>query len=225
MIFGSYFYELVESFQKYSHVKDIPYLILFIIILIIPFIIVVVLCILYVFKRSDRGNLQWDAKRRREYADALALCRIGESYLNKGIYSKAIETEKRAISLDPNLAHAHKILGKSYWKSGRVQEAISSLERSLTIQQDQADVNVELGICYSSLEMYDIAKVYFDTALNFNPNYDEAYYLKAKLLGDIYGDFEGAEKLLKKYLSLVPLSKKSDEAKRLIRDYSRRKSY
>lgn len=42
--------------------------------------------------------------------------------------------------------------------------------------QDDAEVNISLGLCYLNLGLFDLAKKHFETVIDFNPEYSDSYY-------------------------------------------------
>lgn len=95
----------------------------------------------------------------------------------KGLYAKAIEWGRRALSLsrrskDPGqLAYAHNMVAHSYVELGKFRKALGHRRWAVRLYEEvgdlpgQAAANNNLGICYQSLGDLDSALHYFETSL------------------------------------------------------------
>lgn len=106
------------------------------------------------------GASAGDAGKRAEVR-----LRLAASYYQSGQLQIAMETARRAIDLDPNLAAAHGLLGLMLMDVGQVTEADASFRRALALDRDNPDLNNNYAwfLCQTGRERDSIA--YFDRAL------------------------------------------------------------
>ena len=115
---------------------------------------------------------------------------------------KAIEYEKKAIELNPRLAHAHQWLGGAYGSIGRYDEAIESIKYALELEPSNAGAHASLARAYwLGKGKIDEAIVEFQHAISLNPEAGYAY-LQLAFLYTIRGRYDRAEAVSKQAIDL-----------------------
>lgn len=103
---------------------------------------------------------------------------INQEYeISESFYLTALET-------DPENSDVKDYLSKTYLKQDKVDEAIQVLTEIAELNEDK-EVWVRIGRIYGENEYYDEAVEAHDKALELDPEYAEAHYIKAYLLYDI----------------------------------------
>jgi tetratricopeptide (TPR) repeat protein len=142
-----------------------------------------------------------------EYANAWAA--LGGAYSLKGSFlsltdllEDAIEIERRALSIDPDLADAHSWLGAALLNLGRVDEAMVSMREAIRLEPDNGQAHQALARAYW-VGRGDFASAIpeFERAIQLNP--DAGYsYLQLGLLLAWEGQYERAEEICKRAVEL-----------------------
>ncbi|MBK9061991.1 MAG: protein kinase [Acidobacteria bacterium] len=103
--------------------------------------------------------------------------RLGTLYFLSSRYEKAVETYRRAIALNPDVARMHFNLGAALLRLGRFEEARAALDDSIRISPvPQAFSN--LGVAHYLLGRFPEATVSFQRAVDLAPkNYRWHVYL------------------------------------------------
>ncbi len=96
--------------------------------------------------------------------------------------SRAIDTYKQAVRINPDDAEAHYNLGVAYGDSGMYKEAIEEYKQAIRINPDYAEAHHDLGVIYGDFGMHKEAIEAFKQAIRIKPDYVEAHYN----LGTIY---------------------------------------
>ena len=122
-----------------------------------------------------------------EYANAWAA--LGGAYSLKGSFlsltdlmENAIEIEKRALAIDPDLADAHTWLGAALLNLGRTDEAMTSIREAIRLEPDNGQAHQALARAFW-VGKGDFASAIpeFERAIELNP--DAGYsYLQLGLL-------------------------------------------
>jgi len=95
-------------------------------------------------------------------------------------------------------------LGDIYYDLGNFEKALTWYEASLALNDANADVLVDLGVCYRSLNEADKALEMFDRALEVEGNKKEALYNSAVVYFFDRGDVDEALSILGKLERLFP---------------------
>lgn len=119
-------------------------------------------------KNSFRGSLVNNSLKTK-----------ADTYMNDGVFDKAIELYEKALQINPNDADVHLNLAKTYSYSNRYREAIPHLEAYIKVRPDDIENMTLLGECYKKSGMFSKSMEYFNRALSIEPNYD---YAKRNLL-------------------------------------------
>ncbi|WP_228037240.1 tetratricopeptide repeat protein, partial [Cuspidothrix issatschenkoi] len=136
-----------------------------------------------------------------------------ETHHQLGNFRDAINDYSQAIYINPKDAYSYNNRGIIYEKFGYIDYAINDYEKALKINPKEAVVYLNLAITYYNLDVdcnyynYIINRDeliinYLNQALNINPNFYKAYYLRGKVrfqIGDVVGAFEDFNIVLKSY--------------------------
>jgi serine/threonine protein kinase/tetratricopeptide (TPR) repeat protein len=122
----------------------------------------------------------------------------------------AIVQFRQALTLDPGYARASAGLGLAYFEKYRlskdpslVDKARSACEVALTLNSRSAEGNVCLGVVHHGTGQYQAAVSDFQTAIDVDPNSDEAYRRLAGAFIEL-GRMQDAENTYKKAISIHP---------------------
>ena len=108
--------------------------------------------------------------------DAQRYIRLAQLQLERGQTQKAIESTRKAISLDSDSADAESFLGLIYLTTSEFKEAAKQFRRALRINPYLTDAHNALGVAYRELGDYDRALEEFGKALK-----DRAYVSPEKV--------------------------------------------
>jgi len=126
---------------------------------------------------------------------------IGNYYAKLGIYTKAVEAYKQAISLNPDMASGHYNLGFAYDNLGFYEDARESYIKAIRIDPDYAEAHYSLGVDYVILGFRIFAIEAYKQAIRIDPDYAEAHYN----LGVAYLLIKDRNSALKEYKILKEL--------------------
>ena len=79
-------------------------------------------------------------------------------YYNAGRYDEAIESSRKAIQMEPSLAHPYDDLGRTLLEKGRSSEAIVALEKAVSLSNRGARFVSSLGYGYGITGRKDLAR-------------------------------------------------------------------
>ena len=163
------------------------------------------LCYLDSYLNSSRLQRKKRKKRKQEHCDS------GLVYLCNGQYDAAVAEFKEAIDIDPVYTDAHCELGRAHLAQGNLDRAENAAKTALRLDtnhpptlkllDDIIQAYYNRALTYLKAEQYDKAITEFNTVLNKDPNFIDAYsglgwtYLK-------YGNLKGSESFAKKALKL-----------------------
>jgi serine/threonine protein kinase/Tfp pilus assembly protein PilF len=157
----------------------------------------------------ERAIAAFEHATRHDPEYALAWAALGGAYNLKGSFlsltdliEQAIEIERRALSIDPDLADAHTWLGAALLNLGRTDEAIGAMREAIRLEPDNGQAHQALARAYW-VGKGDFASAIpeFERAIELNP--DAGYsYLQLGLLLAWQGQFERAEEVCKRAVEL-----------------------
>jgi tetratricopeptide (TPR) repeat protein/predicted Ser/Thr protein kinase len=135
-----------------------------------------------------------------EYAKAWAA--LGGAYSLKGSFMsmpemihRAIEIERRALAIDPELADAHVWLGTGLLGLGRIDEAITEIREGIRLEPDNAQARQALArALWAGRGDFASAIPEFEKAIELNPEAGYSY-LQLSLLLAWQGELARAEDL------------------------------
>jgi tetratricopeptide (TPR) repeat protein len=168
------------------------------------------------------GQFRQDASQRNgqkmgSYAwgeDAEALVHLGEYYYQKGQFVEAIAALEKAVSLQPNLALAYKILGNARLALRELEAAQQCYLKALEIQPDFAEVYGNLGTVLAQQQNWERAILAYQKALELQPTFAGAYRNLAKVLERV-GKAQDAAICRYRALSLEPLGMTAEDCLKL----------
>ena len=122
--------------------------------------------------------------RSKSTSDAQRYLRLGEVQFNQGRTLQAIESLKKAISLDPKQADAEYLLGLVYLSASKYKDAQEHFREAVRINPYMTDAHNNLGVVYKELKDYDRSLEEFQAALK-----DKTYATPQKIyanMGHLY---------------------------------------
>jgi tetratricopeptide (TPR) repeat protein/predicted Ser/Thr protein kinase len=143
----------------------------------------------------------------QEYA--LAWAALGGAYSLKGAFlnlrdliEKAIDLERRALAIDPDLAEAHQWLGAALLNLGRVDDAMAAMREAIRLEPDNGQAHQGLArVLWVGKGDFAAAIPEFERAIALNP--DAGYsYLQLGLLLAWEGQYARAEEVCKRAVEL-----------------------
>lgn len=95
-------------------------------------------------------------------------------------------------------------LGMNFAKSGDFQTALQyfqkAVDKNLSAKK-LAQIHYNIGVCFYRLNQFDKAVTEFERAVEFNPNYEKAFYALGMAMSDLK-KFDEAEKAFRQSLKL-----------------------
>ena len=142
-----------------------------------------------------------------EYARAWAA--LGGAYGLKGEFLnfkdlslKAVETEQRALAIDPDLADAYMWIGSALLSLRRVDEAIASIQKAIALEPENGQAYQGLARAYwVGKGDFAAAIPQFERAIELNPEAGYSY-LQLGLLLSWEGRYEEAERVCRRAVEL-----------------------
>ena len=121
-----------------------------------------------------------------------------------GIHDKAIESAERGVSLDPNSAITHLMLGHAYRFSGRAEDAIPEHKKGIRLNPIPPAVYLSgLGLSYGLVGQYEEAIKWCEKAVSQEPD-SFVSRLQMTAVYSMAGQIEDARSEAKEVLRLNP---------------------
>jgi len=136
--------------------------------------------------------------------DPLVLNNLGEVYL-AGKPSKALESLRRAVEIDPALVAAQNNLGLAYSALGNTEQAVRSWQEAIRIQPGTPIGHNSLANSFADRGDFAQAETHYRLAIRFDPGYVDAHFNYAILLAG-QGKSSQAESELREVIKLDPNS-------------------
>jgi tetratricopeptide (TPR) repeat protein len=138
----------------------------------------------------DRSISAFEEATRQDPEYALAWAALGGAYGLKGgflsipeLQHRAIQTEQRALALDPELADAHMWLGSALLGLERIDEAIVAIREALRIEPENGQAHQGLARAFwVGKGDFPSAIPEFEKAIELNPEAGYSYLQLALLL-------------------------------------------
>jgi adenylate cyclase len=157
----------------------------------------------------ERAIAAFETATRHDPEYALAWAALGGAYSLKGSFlslrdliEQAIEIERRALAIDPDLVDAHTWLGSALLNLGRTEEAIAEMREATRLDPDNGQAHQGLARAYwVGKGDFAAAIPEFERAIELNP--DAGYsYLQLGLLLAWEGDYARAEEVCRRAVEL-----------------------
>jgi tetratricopeptide (TPR) repeat protein len=157
----------------------------------------------------ERAIAAFEHATRHDPEYALAWAALGGAYNLKGSFlslrdlmEDAIEIERRALSIDPDLADAHTWLGAALLNLGRTDEALASMREAIRLEPDNGQAHQALARAYwVGKGDFAAAIPEFEKAIALNPEAGYSY-LQLGLLLAWEGQYERAEEVCRRAVEL-----------------------
>ncbi len=100
--------------------------------------------------------------------------KIGNIYLEFGMYDDAIEQYRKAVGLHPGAADVLTKLGVALRSKGQYEDAVVYFVKAKEINPEYGQAWVQLGLTYYMKGMIGLALEEWESALKYNPRLEEA---------------------------------------------------
>jgi serine/threonine protein kinase/Tfp pilus assembly protein PilF len=157
----------------------------------------------------DRAIAAFEDATRQDPEYALAWAALGGAYGLKGSFlsipdmmHQAIEIERRALALDPQLSDAHMWLGSALLNLGRIDDAIEEIHEALRLDPENGQAHQGLARAYwVGRGDFTAAIPLFERAIALNPQAGYSY-LQLSLLLAWVGELARAEAISRRAVDL-----------------------
>jgi tetratricopeptide (TPR) repeat protein len=140
--------------------------------------LLVILCLSGLFACQDKGakvrELQQEVWKNPE--DARGYLNLGKEYARHQQYKEAIESYRRAITIEPGLDEAYSALGAAYFDQKNFSAALPWMEQRVKMAPDDSLRHFDLGNVFFQLKRYDDAVLSYRKAIDNSYSFQEAYY-------------------------------------------------
>lgn len=116
---------------------------------------------------------------------------------------KGIQDAKQAITVMPNYAEAHFLLGSLLYKDKRLDEAAEHLQKAFEVRPNYPDAHNNLGNVFFAQGKLEKAVEEYQAAVQSEPDYLEAHYNLALVLG-LQGRLDETAEQYRKCIELNP---------------------
>ena len=157
----------------------------------------------------DRAIAAFEEATRHDPEYAKAWAALGGAYGLKGAFlsmpdmiHKAMELERRALAIDPELADAHVFLGTGLLGLGQVDEAIAEIREGIRLEPDNAQGHQSLArALWIGKGDFAAAIPAFERAIELNPQAGYSY-LQLSLLLAWLGEYDRAAAISRQAVEL-----------------------
>jgi len=149
-----------------------------------------------------QGNYNEAMKLYSELADnklgankEIIFIALGDMYIEKGDYQKALDEFKTALTRFPSSKDARQRVGLTYAKLGNYYKAIDTFKDLIYIDPENFRAHNNLGGLYQKLGNIQDARVQYKNSIEINKSFTDAYLNLAKTYA-IEGNLKEAENIL-----------------------------
>jgi len=103
----------------------------------------------------------------------------GEAYFERGSFTKAVGSYKKALKADPKDFKAAKQLGWAYIEGGQASSARSAFAKAVSLRRSSSEAHYGLGLAYEELGSPSKALSEYEAALKLAPKGPDAPELRA----------------------------------------------
>jgi len=113
---------------------------------------------------------------------------LGLAYKQRGMHSEGLAHLQKALQLKPNYSEALNAIGAVYAEGGQIELARESFQKALAdpFYSTPHLAAYNLGSLYEKTGAIDRALLEYERALQFNPNYGQAWHRKAQILETLH---------------------------------------
>ncbi len=129
---------------------------------------------------------------------------VAKAHMALGHAQQALEACQLALSLNPNDAQVHEIIGAAYLALGRSQDAEKHIERSVSLNPNSPEALTRLGDLHKQRKQYREAAAKYSEALAAGLDSAELH-LKLGISLQSVGDYAGAEESYRQAMALSPV--------------------
>ena len=161
---------------------------------------------LYFCLDADKGNVAMEHLTRAIVLtnnDPVIQLHRSVAYLAQNKFALAIEDCQQVLSLEPNNAQAHGVLGRVLQCEGQFEEAITACTRAIELGDEHAPVYLARAISYASTDQPTLAVSDCEAVLAQEPNNPLAIQLQGRLLLQ-NGDLDAAMDAFHRARELAP---------------------
>jgi tetratricopeptide (TPR) repeat protein len=101
---------------------------------------------------------------------------MGWTNLEKGEYEKAVAHWRKALEIDPRMPAVHNSIAQTLIITGRYDDVIKEAREELKITPQSSLSYFLIGQGYLKQKDFEKAKKYYEKAIEFKPDYINAYY-------------------------------------------------
>jgi tetratricopeptide (TPR) repeat protein len=101
---------------------------------------------------------------------------LGIVALEKGDFEQAISFWRKALDVNPQMPGVHNSIARALIGLGRQNEAIKELQEDIKISPQSPESNFLLGQAFLQQQDYENAKIYYEKAIELQPDNLNAYY-------------------------------------------------
>ncbi len=116
--------------------------------------------------------------------DVDALVHLASGQWNAGAFGIAVKNFRRVIELQPELALAHRTIGRALLRAGDPSNALTTLERARELDPDDPETLFGLGLARHQLGQRALAMEAFQGAVRLRPLHADAYLNIGHLLAN-----------------------------------------
>jgi serine/threonine protein kinase/tetratricopeptide (TPR) repeat protein len=157
----------------------------------------------------DRAIAAFEEATRSDPEYSIAWAALGAAYGLKGNFlsinemiHKAIELERRALAIDPELADAHMWLGSALLALGKADEGIASIKEAIRLEPDNGQAHQGLArALWVGKGLFTEAIPEFERAIELNPEAGYSY-LQLSMLLAWEGQYDRAEEVCRRAVEL-----------------------